>query len=146
MRCSFAFGLLVVAACGDDAPLLFPANYAETYVEVRGCEPSTDHNLHSVRILASPDAVTPYTDRVSPFAVGAVLVKEEYSRTDADCAGTLREITAMQRVREGSAPALLDWRWQRTDGELQPIEADEASCSRCHARCPGGHAGTCLPP
>lgn len=134
-----AIALLV--ACGSDSaePTLFPADYASTYTEVRSCRPSVDHDSHQIRILAAADAVTAYTDRVTPFPEGAVIVKAEYARTDTSCAGPVVELTAMQR-------AGTDWRWQRTTAELEPIAIEPGDCSGCHAQCPGGYAGTCATP
>jgi hypothetical protein len=142
--------LVVVAACGsggdDPEPALFPASYATTYTAARPCQPSTDHDLHHIRILVSADAATPYADRTTAFPAGAILVKEEYARTDDTCAGPIVELTAMKRLAAGASPALLDWSWQRTKPDFEPIAIEDGNCSGCHAQCPGGYAGTCAPP
>ena len=136
-----AVAIVFLVACGSDAadPTLFPADYASTFTEVRTCRQSVDHDLHNIRILAAADAVTAYNDRVTAFPDGAVIVKEEYARTDTTCAGAIVELTAMQR-------AGTDWRWQRTSADLEPIAIEAGDCSGCHAQCPGGYAGTCATP
>lgn len=139
IRC---LALALLLACGGDSadPPLFPTDYATAYAEARNCRSSTDHDLHRIRVFASANAMTPYNDRTSAFPAGAILVKEEFSRTDDTCSGPVVEVTAMQRLDSG------EWRWQRTNAALEPVDEDTAPCLGCHSACQDGHAGTCALP
>lgn len=150
--------LVVVAACNgadgaDDEtagdPPLFPADYAASYVEVRNCRGSGDHDLHNIQILADPAALGPYQSRVNPFPVGAILLKEEFDFGDLTCAGPIKQWTVMQRLAAGSSPDTLDWSWQRVDVDRKVVEVDTPRCISCHTGCgapPDGYEGTCAMP
>lgn len=145
--------LFVLAGCDGSGPPspepLFPADYAATYTEVRACRTGAEHELNVIRVLASPAAMDPYTNRDQPFPEGAILVKEEYDFTDTTCEGPIHRWTVMSRLAEGSSPATLDWRWQTVGAEREVLDEDEASCHGCHAGCTpemGGYEGTCTVP
>lgn len=152
MRCTWFLPLLL--ACGTDPPKeesLFPADYAATYQEVRNCRNSIEHDLMRIRVLASPEALAPYTDRAAPFPVGAIVLKEQYAGGDINCEGPIVQFTVMQKLADGEDPAMLDWTWQKTDGErVVDEDHDLEKCSSCHTRCgvpeEGGYAGTCAVP
>ncbi|MCA9691841.1 MAG: cytochrome P460 family protein [Nannocystaceae bacterium] len=149
-----------LAACGDDgeetdtdtitADPDFPADYQQSYTEVRDCRGSGDHNLNNVRILASPSALTPYQDRVDPFPIDAVVIKEEYAFDDTACTGPISRWTVMRKLEAGSAPETLDWTWQDVTSDRTVIEVDGTGCVNCHTGCgnpPDGYDGTCsIPP
>lgn len=127
----------------------FPADYAESYVEVRNCRGSGDHDLNNIRILASPDALEPYQGRVEPFPVDAVVIKEEYDFGDITCEGPIKQWTVMTRLPDGSSPDTLDWAWQRVDLSRKVVDEDAARCINCHSGCgnlPDGYEGTCAMP
>jgi hypothetical protein len=153
----FAFALLVghlVACGGDDGggggdPPLFPADYGETYQQVRNCRPSVEHGPIRVRVLADPGALGPYNTRTAPFPVGAVLLKEEYQERDLDCSKAIVQYTVMQKLAAGSAPATLDWSWQTVDAKHHAVVEDIKRCTNCHTDCgkpPEGYDGTCTVP
>ena len=130
-------------------PADFPADYATTYTQVRECRLSIEHDQKNVRVMASPDAVTPYLDRLAPFPAGSVVVKEEYAEGDDRCTGSIVNFTVMIRLTEGSDPASLDWKWQAADSLRQVRNVDLMKCTRCHAMCPDqgvGYMGTCEEP
>jgi hypothetical protein len=144
-----------LAACGDDGgddggePALFPANYAATYQEVRNCRNSVEHGAVRIRVLASPDALTPYTTRTAPFPTGAIVLKEERADTDLDCSGPIVNYTVMLKLDAGSSPDTLDWRWQEVDPKLRAEQTNLERCPRCHTDCgkpPEGYDGTCTVP
>ena len=147
---------LLLAACpdgGDEGDAGqepdFPADYAASYVEVRDCRGSGDHDLNNIRILADPAALGPYQSRSAPFPVGAVVLKEEYDFGDLTCAGPIKQWTVMRRLPTGSAPATLDWAWQRVDVKRQVFDVDAPRCVGCHTGCgvaPDGYEGTCAVP
>jgi hypothetical protein len=141
--CSLAI-FLALPACTDDPR--FPSDYATTYTEVRNCRRSADHDLHYVRILADPDALVPYRDRMAPFPVGSIVLKEEYDFADGDCTGELLQWTVMQKT---ASPPRLGWDWQRV-GADRSIKSDNSSlCSNCHSNCTAdenGYDSTCATP
>lgn len=145
--------MLTMAGCpgegnGDPEPF-FPEDYADNYVEVRGCRGSGDHDLNNIRILAGPSALGPYQSRAEPFPVDAVVLKEEYDFGDLTCTGPLKQWTVMRRLPDGSSPATLDWSWQRVDSERRVEDEDQPRCVSCHQGCgvaPDGHDGTCAVP
>jgi hypothetical protein len=148
-----ALSLGVLTACGNDSapsePPLFPVDYLATYQEVRNCRFSLEHDLLYVRVLASPEAVTPYTGRMAPFPTGAIVVKEEYGENDTTCAGPITFFTAMEKLDVGSSPATLDWHWQKVDANRRTISSDATSCIHCHSNCaqpPDGYDSTCEMP
>ena len=113
--------------------------YAASYLEVRDCRRSPDHDLAYIRVLASPDAADAYTARTTSFPEGAIVLKEEHA--DPDCTDLVR-VSAMLR-EEG------DWRWQQVDADGTVLEIERERCAGCHAACgvpPGGHEGTCAEP
>ena len=127
---------VTMAACGGGhEEAFFPADYAATYTEVRNCRFSLEHDLVRVRVLASPEAVVPYTVQGDPFPTGSIVLKEEYAEADMTCAGPLMGITAMQKLAVGSSADTLDWQWQATDGSHEVVDKDLGRCVRCHQMC-----------
>lgn len=154
------FGAVVPAlwigvACSSveesEAPLepAFPASYAESYVEVRNCRKSGDHDLAFVRVLADSNAAAPYLDRATEFPAGAVVIKEEYDFADATCSGEVNNWTVMRKL--SSTTSGLGWDWQRVSSGRTVIEAGSVMrCQNCHAACSGppgvGYDYTCTDP
>ncbi len=139
--------------CGTDSvaedPPVFREDYAATYQEVRNCRWSLEHDLVRIRVLASPDAVTPYTGRGVPFPTGAIIIKEQYDEDDTSCSGPIVDYTVMQKLAEGSSPETLGWTWQKVDADHTTIKTDLERCTRCHTSCgvaPDGYDGTCALP
>jgi hypothetical protein len=134
----------------DDGPAPdFPADYADSYVEVRNCRGSGDHDLNNIRILASPTALAPYQNRMESFPVDAIVLKEEYDFGDLTCEGPIKQWTVMRKLEAGSSPDTLDWAWQRVDLERKVVEEDAGRCIGCHTACgnpPDGYEGTCAVP
>ncbi|MBK7538128.1 MAG: cytochrome P460 family protein [Myxococcales bacterium] len=134
------------AACGDPAAPEFPEDYARSFVEVRACRPSGDHDLRSVRVLVDPSGLSSYLTRDAPHPEGAVVLKEEYEFGDRACAGPVAEWTVMRRRATAEHGG---WRWQRVDADRQVVSEDDSRCIGCHAACgqaPDGHDGTCAVP
>lgn len=140
--------MVVVAACGDDAATPdFPADYADTFTEVRDCRPSGDHDLHHVRVLADAVAAPPYLGRDAPFPDGAIVLKEEYGFADDACEDEIVAWTVMTRIT--GSPETLGWRWQKVASDLTVISEDDSRCIGCHLDCgvpPDGYDGTCEVP
>ncbi len=144
--------LALLEACSDpDAPTKaprFPADYAGSYVEVRGCRKSADHELEFVRVLADPAALGPYMGRASAFPEGAVVLKEQYDPGDDSCSGPIAQWTVMVKEQSGASERL-GWDWQRVSAERRVVETNAASCFGCHQGCSGAPVGyefTCADP
>jgi hypothetical protein len=139
------------AGCGEESagpPPLLPEDYQDSYVEVRDCRRSGDHDLNLIRVMADPLAREAYEERMSSFPEGAMLVKEEYEFSDADCTGPIKQWTVMVRQPEGAASDMLGWDWQRIDLARRVIEGP-SRCVGCHSGCgepPDGYEGTCAVP
>jgi hypothetical protein len=140
MRPLVTLALALAAGCGEAATSsprpAFPADYADSYVEVRSCRKSADHELEHVRVLADPDALGPYEDRASAFPDGAIVLKEQYDASDTTCSGPIGQWTVMQK--NGATSARLSWDWQRVTADRVVIETNAPSCHGCHAGCAGG--------
>jgi hypothetical protein len=144
---------LFAAACGDDdVPALdplFPADYTATFVEVRDCRPSADHDLNNIRVLADPAALAPYRDREAPFPTGALLLKEEHDFGDTNCTGEPTQWTVMEKLADDSEPDQLDWRWQKVNLDRVVLSQDDPRCFGCHELCtepPDSYLFTCAVP
>lgn len=143
--------ILAVCACGGngDETSLFPADYSSSYVQVRGCRASGDHDLNHVRVLADPRALDAYRMRDRPFPTGAVVLKEEYDFSDDTCTGPIRQWTVMEKLAAGTSSKALDWHWQKVDAHRDVVTDSEPRCYGCHATCgvpPDGYQGTCAVP
>ncbi|HYJ09789.1 MAG TPA: cytochrome P460 family protein [Polyangiaceae bacterium] len=143
---------LLLAGCADTPSTspspVFPADYADRYVEVRSCRKSADHELEHVRVLADSDALGPYEDRSGDFPDGAIVLKEQYDASDSTCSGPIAQWTVMQK--NGEASTRLNWNWQRVTANRRVVETNAASCHGCHAGCSGepqaGYDFTCADP
>jgi hypothetical protein len=139
-----AIACVLMAGCGDDP--VFPADYSSSFVEVRNCRSSSDHEFHRVRVLADPAALPVYQARDVPFPLDAIVLKEEYGFGDDTCSGPIVQWTVMQQVA-GSANG--GWKWQRVDVDRGVVSEDDHRCVNCHANCgvpPEGYDGTCAVP
>ena len=149
---SLLFGVAcALCACpGEPAPPeVFPADYAASYVEVRDCRRSGDHDLNYIRVLADPASSGPYMSRAEPFPVGSIILKEEYDFVDGECAGDISQWTVMIRLPTDSSPETLDWQWYQVSRDGDILGEDTPRCYGCHATCePGGvgYLGTCAEP
>jgi hypothetical protein len=131
------------APVGEQA--VFPADYRDTYVQVRRCQPSGDHNLNNVRVLANPRAESGYVAHVGHFEEGDVVLKEEFAFGDTDCAGDVVRWTAMVRDAQSASNAQ-GWTWQAVDPDRRVTQSNGSTCIGCHATCgvpPDGYEGTC---
>jgi hypothetical protein len=137
---------------GEDEPEpepLFPEDYDASWVEVRDCRGSGDHDLNNIRILADPAALDPYDLRDALLPEGAIVLKEEFDFSDMTCSGDIKQWTVMRKLAAGSSPDTLDWQWQQVDFDRHVVSEDLPRCIGCHTGCgvaPDGHDGTCAMP
>lgn len=151
---SLGLASVLLVACGtseDDSGVepFFPEDYESSYVEVRNCRQSGDHDLNNIRILADEIGVGSYQNRDQDFPVGSVVLKEEYEFSDNDCSGAVKQWTVMKRLADGTAPMALDWDWQKLDATGRVVEENTPLCFGCHTGCgvaPDGFDGTCAVP
>jgi hypothetical protein len=141
----------LVQACSEspvEAPApSFAEDYEASYVEVRDCRKSADHELEYIRVLADPMALGPYLDRTSDFADGAVVLKEQYDAGDDTCTGPITQWTVM--TKRAAASEHLGWDFQRVAADRRVVEMNASSCSGCHQGCSGspiGYDSTCAEP
>jgi len=132
-----------------DAPeprAVFPADFAETYREIRDCRNSHEHELHYIRVQVSEDAEAPYAALSPdvPYPPGATLVKVEYD--DEECR-TLVGYTAYRKLAPGENPEGGDWWWQKLDAEQHVLEEGAPwrclNCHMVHCAPPYGYDLTC---
>jgi hypothetical protein len=150
------FAGALAAACGDpedDEPagdeVVFSADYASDYTEVRDCRQSGDHDLNNIRIVADSAALAPYQDRSTPFPTGSIVLKEEFEFDDVDCTGEVKQWTVMQKLESGSGADTLGWTWQQVDRERGLVSENSQRCVACHSGCAGsdtGYDATCADP
>lgn len=150
LSCLLGVLVALTSACGDDEPTgptpAFPVDYAQSYVEVRDCRFSGEHELSPVRVFADPGSAGAYSNRDQDLAEGAVIVKAEYDFSDPDCEGEVQRWTVMLRDAERSSPDTLDWYWQDVDERRNVVSENDSRCVGCHTGCgaaPEGYQGTC---
>jgi hypothetical protein len=120
------------ALSGCPVEPVFPANYRDTFVEVRDCRLSIEHGGVSIRVLANPISVRPYQEERNPLPVGSVIVKEEYAGPDCDDDRELVRWRVMRKEMPGFDPEDGDWHWQWVEPDRSVLFDDKATCISCH--------------
>jgi hypothetical protein len=114
---------------------IFPADYRDSFVEVRDCRLSVEHGGVSIRVLANPIAAEPYLRDQSPLPVGSIVVKEEFAGADCRNDADLVRWRAMRKEMPGFDPEDGDWHWQWVDSPSRRVRFDDkATCIGCHAQ------------
>ena len=122
----------VKLSTGGPTPV-FPADYRESYVEVRDCRFSIEHGGVYIRVLADELGASAYLENRDPLPVGAVIVKEEFS--DPGCADdTLIAWRAMRKEAPGFDLEDGDWHWQKVLPGREVILETKDTCIGCHRR------------
>lgn len=124
-----------VNAALNGCPLepIFPADYRDTFVEVRACRFSIEHGGVMIRVLANDIAAQPYLDLENPLPVGSIVVKEEYDGLDCNNDDELVIWRAMRKEAPGFDPADGDWAWQWVDAPTRAVRFnDKDTCIACH--------------
>lgn len=106
---------------------IFPANYPDSFVEVRDCRLGIEHGGVMIRVLANSIAAEPYRRLENPLPVGSVVIKEEYDGVDCSEADLFRW-TAMRKEAPGFDPDDGDWSWQRLDAPSRQVTCNDKGC------------------
>lgn len=127
--------IAAVNAALNGCPLepIFPADYRETFIEVRDCRNSIEHGSVSIRVLANPIAAGPYLRNENPLPVGSIIVKEEYDAPDCGNDADLARWRPMRKEAPGFDPDDGDWAWQWVSAPSRTVLLDDkATCIGCH--------------
>jgi hypothetical protein len=102
---------------------IFPADYRDTYIEVRNCRLGIEHGGVMIRVVANSIAAQPYQKLQNPLPVGSIVVKEEYDFSATDCSDPSKIVSwsAMRKETPGFDPADGDWHWQRVSAPSRGI-------------------------
>ena len=117
---------------GSARRAIYPIDFEQTYLEMRDCRHSHEHELRYIRVFASPSAQKSYgaLSASEPYPVGAQIVKIEYD--DSECAQPVG-FTAMEKLSVGANPDGSDWFWQSVDADGQVrSEGAPPRCVQCH--------------
>jgi hypothetical protein len=113
---------------------IFPANYRDTYIEVRDCRSSNEHGGVSVRVLANDIGAQAYLDEANPLPVGSVIIKEEYAGSECEQDGELVRWRVNRKEPPGFDPQDGDWHWQWVETDRSVTFDDKSTCIGCHQR------------
>ena len=113
---------------------VFPANYRDTYTEVRDCRFSIEHGGVSIRVLTNSIATQPYLANANPLPVGSVVLKEEFNAPDCSNDADLIQWRVMRKEAPGFDPQDGDWHWQMVDDDRKVVFDDKSTCTTCHNR------------
>ncbi len=112
---------------------IFPADYRDTYQEVRDCRLSVEHGGVNIRVLANPIAVEPYLRNENPLPLGSIVIKEEYSGNDCSNGNNLLRWRVMRKEEPGFDLDDGDWHWQWVDAPSRHVQFDDKeTCIGCH--------------
>ncbi len=142
----------MVTACGENGtepqpqpePAFFPADFAQTYTEVRDCRFSIEHDGWNVTVHANDIAVGDYTSGTYPLSEGAILVKTLYGD---DACNDVVGYVAMRKEAAGYAPSTNDWAWQELNASSVAENTGRLNaCITCHTSCTNDRDFTCTNP
>jgi hypothetical protein len=104
---------------------IFPANYRDTFTEVRDCRLGLEHGGELIRVLANSIAAQPYLNNQNPLLQGSIVVKEEYDLNATDCSDPAKIVSwsAMRKEMPGFDPVDRDWHWQRVPAPGSSVRA-----------------------
>jgi hypothetical protein len=107
---------------------IFPADYRDSFVEVRDCRLAIEHGGVMIRVLANSIAAEPYRRLENPLPVGSIVVKEEYDGVDCSDPDLFRW-TAMRKEAPGFDLEDGDWSWQRLDAPSRQVTCNDKGCT-----------------
>jgi len=112
---------------------IFPANYRDSFIEVRNCRLGIEHGGVMIRVLANPVAADLYRQLAPALPQGSIVVKEEYTVPQGsgsqDCNdANLVSWSAMRKEAPGFDPVDGDWHWQRVLAPSRAVQCDDKHC------------------
>lgn len=119
---------------GNDntAPLIFPANYRDTFRLVRDCRTSIEHQA-TIRVYVNEVGAEAYLSDAAALPIGTIVVKEEFSGVACDDDGELAFWSAMLKREAGFDTEDGDWQWQEAASPERRVTLDDkTTCIRCH--------------
>jgi hypothetical protein len=128
---------------------LFPPDFLDSYILVRDCRFSSDHNLSRVRVYVDSTGAQSYLNGNYPLPVGTVSVKTMNSGDNEQCEGALEEYAVMVKGPSGTAPSTNDWIWQSVNPDRSVRLSGtifEGECITCHEDCTKGRDYMCTDP
>jgi streptogramin lyase len=114
---------------------IFPANYRSSFVEVRDCRFSIEHDSVAIRVLVNEIGADAYLNNANPLPVGSIVIKEEYDAPDCSNDADLARWRVMRKEAPGFDPEDNDWAWQWVDAPNRSVRFnDKSTCVGCHQR------------
>jgi hypothetical protein len=111
---------------------IFPANYRDTYTEVRDCRNSTEHGA-TIRVWVNDVGAAAYRADENPLPVGTIVVKEEFVGADCGDDDDLMFWSVMRKEAPGFDAADADWRFQEVGAPNRNVRLDnKVTCIDCH--------------
>jgi hypothetical protein len=120
------------ALAGCPVEPIFPADYRQTFAQVRDCRFSIEHGGVTIRVFANTTGASPYLREESPLPVGTVVVKEEFDAPDCGNDDDLLRWRVMRKEAPGFDPEDGDWHWQWVEPDRSVRFDDKATCISCH--------------
>ena len=116
---------------GNAIDPVFPANYRETFTEVRDCRFSSSHP-GMIRVLVNDIGASAYLNDQNPLPVGSIIVKETFDGTTCENTNELSLWSAMRKEAAGFDPVDADWYWQDVLPDRTVLNDTKARCIACH--------------
>jgi hypothetical protein len=107
---------------------IFPADYRDSFVEVRDCRLAIEHGGVMIRVYANPIGAQPYIENANPLPEGSIVIKEEFNGVDCSNDAELVRWAAMRKEAPGFDPEDADWRWQRVNAPSRAVECEGKLC------------------
>ena len=126
---------------------LFPPDFLDSYILVRECRLSVEHNLTYVRVYVDSTGAQSYLNGTYPLPVGTVSVKT--MADNEQCDGGIVEYAVMVKGSAGTAPSTNDWIWQSVNSDRSVRLSGtifEGACISCHEDCTKGRDYMCTDP
>lgn len=118
---------------------IFPADYRNSFVEVRDCRLGIEHRTRMIRVLANPIAAEPYQRLENPLPVGSIVIKEEYDGLDCSNDAELVSWSVMRKESPGFDSEDGDWHWQYVNAPDRAVTCNDKHCpgfscvTACHS-------------
>ena len=120
---------------GNAIDPVFPANYRETFTEVRDCRFSSSHP-GMIRVLVNDIGASAYLNDETPLPLGSIVVKETYDGTTCENNDELSLWSAMRKEADGFDPEDANWHWQDVLPNRDVLIDSKARCIACHRTAP----------